>query len=48
MKSGDMTVIEFIEAKFYRVFLLIDKYKYIEIILSQIENKYLNIDYSQL
>ena len=48
MTSGDSVCMEFIESEFCGVFMLLDKNKYIEIILSQMEKKYNEISYSQL
>ena len=48
MNSGDSITMELIESQFCGVFMLLDKHKYVEIILSQTEKKYHEISYSQL
>ena len=48
MKSGDAVAMEYIETNFCGIFHLMKKHKYVEIVLNQMEKKYLNISYSQL
>lgn len=48
MASSDSVLMEMIETQFCGVFMLLDKNKYVEIVLSQMERKYENISYSQL
>ena len=48
MSSGNSITMELIESQFCGIFMLLDKHKYVEIILSQIEKKYHDVSYSQL
>ena len=47
-KSGDTIGMEYAESEFCGIFVLMEKHKYVEIVLSQMERKYLNINYKQL
>ena len=48
MRTGDTAFLEIIEAKFLGIFMLLDKSNYVEIVLSQFEKKYSEIDYNDL
>ena len=48
MSAGDAVGMEFIESRFCGIFLLLDKHNYVEIVLSQIERKYHELDYHNL
>ena len=48
MDNGDSLAMEYVETKFCGIFLLMQKHKYVEIVLSQMETRYLNIPFSQL
>ena len=48
MCAGDAIAMEYIEVQFCGVFMLLDKHKYVEIILSQMEKKYNEVSFAQL
>ena len=48
MTMGDTVLLESIELRFCGIFLVLEKYNYVEIILSQIERKYNQINYNSL
>ena len=48
MVSGDCIMMEKIEVDFCGIFLVLDKTNYVEIVLSQIEKRYKEVEYHQL
>ena len=48
INAGDTVCLEYLEALFCPVFLMLEKSNYVEVVLSQIERKYGNISYQQL
>ena len=48
MKMGDSVMLESIEIRFCGIFLLLKKYNYVEIVLSQMERKYKASNYDRL
>ena len=48
MHAGDAIGMEYVEHKFCGIFNLMDKHKYVEIVLNQIEKKFLESSYGTL